>query len=177
MAFEPFTPQDIEVFAIPGFEPRMAAMRARVRPKLVDLGAELAPRLGAATGLAFHPHVASHARRRVHPPDETWAAFGPSPRGYKRYGHLAVGVGGDGPWVRFVIKPECDERAAFAAALPSVPLPRGYVASGDPRRLRLKSTEFAIGRGLPTDATSGDYLTALLPLLPFYRALAPTAAR
>jgi hypothetical protein len=171
MAFRPFTEDDLRVFAISGFEERMAAMRSRVRPKLVALGEELAPRLASETGLAFHPHTASHARRRVNPPDETWVALGPSPRGYKRYGHLAAGVGASGPWVRFVVKPECDARPAYAAALPGVPIPAGYEARGDPARLRLRSGEYAVHRGLEVGASARDFLDALLPLVPFYRAL------
>jgi len=85
-----FTPTDFEVFKVPGFSARMQEIYARVRPRLVKLGGELAPELASKLQLEFFPHVAKHVRRSVNPPPETWAAFGPSPRGYKRYGYLAL---------------------------------------------------------------------------------------
>jgi uncharacterized protein YktB (UPF0637 family) len=54
----------------------------------------------------MYPHTASHARRRVNPPDDTWVAFSRSERGYKRFAHFEVGIARDLVFVRFVIKPE-----------------------------------------------------------------------
>jgi hypothetical protein len=171
MAFRGFGPSDLEVFALDGFEARMAALRTQIRPKLVALGEELAPALAAAAGAPVYAHTASHMRRRVNPPEETWVAFGPSPRGYKRYGHLAAGVGRDGAWVRFIVKPECDQRPAWADVLERRPLPREYVSLGEPSRLRTRSGEFALHRAVPPEAAPRDYLQALLPLVPLYGAL------
>ncbi|MBI3091332.1 MAG: DUF1054 family protein [Candidatus Tectomicrobia bacterium] len=110
-----FSAEDFRVFEIEGFEARMEALKGLVRPKLEKLGAELAPALREATGEEFHPHVAKHQRRTVNPPAETWVALGPSPRGYKRYGYLALAISGGGLHARVVVKSEADGRARMAA--------------------------------------------------------------
>src|SRR5271157_2404303 len=105
-----FTPTDFAVFKVEGFSERMQQIYARVRPRLMRLGNELAPELARKLHLEFFPHVARHARRTVNPPPETWAAFGPSPKGYKRYGYLALCISGEGIHARAVVKSEADER-------------------------------------------------------------------
>src|SRR6202046_1235637 len=112
-----FTPSDFAVFRIEGFSARMQEIYARVRPKLVRLGDELAPELTRKLHLEFFPHVARHARRTANPPPETWAAFGPSPRGYKRYGYLALCISGAGLHARIVVKAEADQRTEMARGL------------------------------------------------------------
>lgn len=112
-----FTPNDFAVFKLESFGARMQEIYARVRPRLVRLGDELAPELARKLHLEFHPHVAKHARRTVNPPPETWAAFGPSPRGYKRYGYLALCISSVGLHARMVVKPEADRRAEIAQGI------------------------------------------------------------
>jgi hypothetical protein len=112
-----FTPTDFEVFQIEGFNQRMAKIYEHVRPKLIRLGNELAPELARKLHLEFFPHVAKHARRTVNPPAETWCAFGPSARGYKRYGYLALGISAVGLHARLVVKPEADHRPQIAEGL------------------------------------------------------------
>ncbi|HXW84197.1 MAG TPA: DUF1054 family protein, partial [Candidatus Binataceae bacterium] len=51
------------------------------------------------------------------PPPETWAAWGPSPKGYKRYGYLALCISAAGVHARAVVKSEADERAEMALRL------------------------------------------------------------
>jgi uncharacterized protein YktB (UPF0637 family) len=114
-----FTPNDFAVFKLEGFGARMQEIYARVRPRLVKLGDELAPELARKLHLEFHPHVARHARRTVNPPPETWAAFGPSPKGYKRYGYLALCISGAGLHARMVVKSEADRRPEMARGLKS----------------------------------------------------------
>ncbi len=109
-----FTHNDFRVFRIEGFSARMGEIHARIRPRLLRLGDELAPELGRRLHMEFFPHVAKHARRTVNPPPETWAAFGPSPRGYKRYGYLALCVSAAGLHARAVVKPEADGRLEMA---------------------------------------------------------------
>ncbi|HVB79474.1 MAG TPA: DUF1054 family protein [Candidatus Binataceae bacterium] len=109
-----FTPTDFAVFKVEGFSARMQEIYTHVRPKLVRLGAELAPELARELHLEFFPHVARHARRTVNPPPETWAAFGPSPKGYKRYGYLALCISGVGLHARMVVKAEADGRQEMA---------------------------------------------------------------
>jgi uncharacterized protein YktB (UPF0637 family) len=114
-----FTPTDFALFKVAGFSARMQEIYTRVRPRLVKLGNELAPDLARKFHLEFFPHVARHARRTVNPPPETWAAFGPSPKGYKRYGYLALCISGAGLHARMVVKPEADGRAEMARGLKS----------------------------------------------------------
>jgi uncharacterized protein YktB (UPF0637 family) len=117
MATLGLTPVDFEIFEVDGFNERMQQIYAHVRPKLLRLGDELAPELARRLHMEFFPHVAKHARRTVNPPPETWAAFGPSPRGYKRYGYLALCVSGAGLHARVVVKSEADRRSEMARNL------------------------------------------------------------
>ncbi|HEX4211508.1 MAG TPA: DUF1054 family protein [Candidatus Binataceae bacterium] len=105
-----FTAVDFDVFKVEGFSERMQQIYEHVRPKLIRLGDELAPELARRLHMEFFPHVAKHARRSVNPPPETWAAFGPSPKGYKRYGYLALCISGAGVHARAVVKAEADNR-------------------------------------------------------------------
>lgn len=106
--FSGFSKRDFDVFLIPEFHERMSALRTLVRPKLAMIGDDLAPRLSEITGHPLYAHTASHARRRVNPPDDTWVAFSRSDRGYKRYAHFEIGITLDYVFVRFVVKPESD---------------------------------------------------------------------
>jgi uncharacterized protein YktB (UPF0637 family) len=112
-----FRQADFEVFEVEGFSARMEKLYAMVRPKLLRLGDELAPELARKLHLEFFPHVAGHIRRTVNPPAETWVAFGPSPRGYKRYGYLALCISQAGLYARAVVKSEADSRLAMARQL------------------------------------------------------------
>jgi hypothetical protein len=112
-----FRQADFEVFEVEGFSARMEKIYAYVRPKLIRLGDELAPELARKLHLEFFPHVARHIRRTVNPPPETWVAFGPSPRGYKRYGYLALCISRAGLHARAVVKSEADSRLAMARQL------------------------------------------------------------
>jgi uncharacterized protein YktB (UPF0637 family) len=112
-----FTPADFEVFSVEGFNERMQQIYAHVRPKLLRLGDELAPAIARRVHMEFFPHVAKHARRSVNPPPETWAAFGPSAKGYKRFGYLALCISGAGIHARAVVKAEADKRAEMGRML------------------------------------------------------------
>ena len=114
MATLGFTAVDFEVFKVEGFSERMQQIYEHVRPKLIRLGDELAPELARRLHMEFFPHVAKHGRRTVNPPPETWAAFGPSPKGYKRYGYLALCISGAGLHARTVVKAEADHRPKMA---------------------------------------------------------------
>lgn len=117
MATLGFTSGDFAVFRVEGFNERMGEIYAHVRPRLLRLGDELAPELSRKLHMEFFPHVAKHARRTVNPPAETWCAFGPSPKGYKRYGYLALCISSLGLHARAVVKPEADHRPAMAQGL------------------------------------------------------------
>ncbi|MGB8413649.1 MAG: DUF1054 family protein [Candidatus Binatus sp.] len=119
MATLGFLRRDFEVFAIDGFSARMTKIYEHIRPRLVRLGIELAPELSRKLHMEFFPHVAKHMRRTVNPPDETWVAFGPSARGYKRYAYLALCISGAGIHARAVVKSEADKRPEMARLVKS----------------------------------------------------------
>ena len=92
MPFEGWDPSAFEAMEVPGFAARMEAIRTRVRPRLQAIAEELAPELSRRAGETLYPHVALHARRTVNPPEDTWCAWSPSPRGYKKHPHLQLGI-------------------------------------------------------------------------------------
>ncbi len=116
MAIEPFTLRDFQVFDIPGFAERMTAIRGRIRPKLDTLGAALGPDLARLAKAEVFPHVAKHARRTVNPPDDTWVAFGPDRRGYKKTRHFKVAISRHGLRFLFEVGPEYADKRGFATA-------------------------------------------------------------
>ena len=89
---ELFKPEDFKIFALDGFHERMTAIRTRIRPKLTSIGEELAPKLSVLVDCPLYVHVAKHARRTVNPPEDTWAAFGGNPRGYKKDVHFKLAI-------------------------------------------------------------------------------------
>ena len=111
-----FVAGDFKVFDVSGFKPRMSEIRARVRPKLDAMGETLAPAVGRSIGGEVFVHVAKHARRTVNPPDDTWVAFGPDARGYKKHGHFKVAVSRGGVRFLFEIGPEHAEKRRWASA-------------------------------------------------------------
>ncbi len=116
MAIQPLTAKDFQIFDIPGFAERMAAIRAEIRPKLEALGDALAPPLARIAKMDVFPHVAKHARRTVNPPDDTWVAFGPDRRGYKKAQHFKVAVSRHCLRFLFEVGPEFAAKPAFARA-------------------------------------------------------------
>ncbi|OKP92059.1 hypothetical protein A3844_02805 [Paenibacillus helianthi] len=137
MPFQGFTTDDFDVFQIDGLEPRMNALIARVRPKLNELGDEVAPLLSSLTGEEMFPHVAKHARRTVHAPNDTWVAWGPNKRGYKALPHFQVGMFQSHLFIVFAIIYESTNKVTFAEALLrnmddiQSELPGGYFWSTD----------------------------------------------
>ena len=105
-----FRAADFGVFDVRGFRARMTAIRERVRPKLEALGHSLAPAVGRSVAGDVYPHVARHARRTVNPPDDTWVAFGPDPRGYKKQCHFKVAVSRRCVRFLFEVGPEHTEK-------------------------------------------------------------------
>lgn len=199
--FAGFVAADFDVFALDGFEARMAALRGHLRPRLVVLADALAPPLSRLAGTTLYPHVAAHMRRSVNPPPETWAAFGPDPRRYKALAHYALGVDRDGLWLRLVLKDEAlSDRQALARRLAAAPgsalgdLPadlevRTAVAARPVRerpseaeiaRLgRANAAQWAVGRAVPRSdpalarrpGVEALAVDALAALLPLWRRL------
>ena len=116
MAQAAFGSADFRVFDVKGFTPRMSAIRARIRPKLETLGKSLAPAVGRSLGSDTFAHVAKHARRTVNPPDDTWVAFAPDKRGYKKHCHFKVAVSRHCVRFLFEVGPEHAEKKRWAAA-------------------------------------------------------------
>src|SRR5712691_445644 len=111
-----FVTGDFKVFDAKGFQPRMAEIRSRVRPKLEALGKSLAPALSRSLGGEVFAHVARHARRTVNPPDDTWVAFSPDARGYKKHCHFKVAVSRNCVRFLFEVGPEHADKKRWAAA-------------------------------------------------------------
>lgn len=136
-AFSGFTPDDFDVFAVPGLEARMSVLIERIRPKLNELGDLLAPVLTELCEEPMFAHVAKHARRKINPPVDTWVAFAPSKRGYKAHPHFQIGLFGSHLFVQFAIIYESDKKSVFAEhALQQLDeiekhIPAHFVWSGD----------------------------------------------
>lgn len=116
-SFGGFHSEDFEVFSVPDFAERMAEIRARIRPRLVELGEDLAAGVEAEVGLPTFPHAAQHMRRRVNPPAETWVAFGRDRKGYKRWTHFRFAIRASGVRVTVFVEDDADDKPAFAACL------------------------------------------------------------
>jgi uncharacterized protein YktB (UPF0637 family) len=116
MPFDGFTAKSFQVFAIPDFAGRMAAIRGQIQPKLFALAEEIGPKLKPIVGSETFPHVAKHMRRTVNPPEDTWVAFGPEKRGYKKTQHFKVAISRQCVRFLFEIGPEYADKAKWARA-------------------------------------------------------------
>ena len=108
-----FTTKDFQVFAIPDFHGRMEAIRVQIRPKLNDLGTALLPEIARIVGSEVFAHVAKHARRTVNPLEDTWVAFGPDRRGYKKDVHFKVAVSRNCIRFLFEVGPEYHDKGKW----------------------------------------------------------------
>jgi uncharacterized protein YktB (UPF0637 family) len=116
MAAAAFNTVDFKVFDDAGFRSRMGQIRARLRPKLEAIGRSLVPGVSRATGSPTFAHVARHARRTVNPPADTWVAFGPDARGYKKHSHFRVAVSRHCVRFLFEVGPEHADKKRWGAA-------------------------------------------------------------
>jgi uncharacterized protein YktB (UPF0637 family) len=94
----------------------MSGIRSRLRPKLEMLGQRLLPEVGRAIGAEAFAHVARHARRTVNPPEDTWVAFAPDKRGYKKHCHFKVAVSRNAVRFLFEVGPEHGDKTRWATA-------------------------------------------------------------
>jgi uncharacterized protein YktB (UPF0637 family) len=111
-----FVAADFKVFDVTGFQSRMAEIRTRVRPKLEAFGHSLTPGVSRAIAGDVFTHVAKHARRTVNPPDDTWVAFGPDVRGYKKHPHFKVAISRRTVRFLFEVGPEHSDKKRWSAA-------------------------------------------------------------
>lgn len=89
-----FTQSDFDIFKDQTLTGRMAKIRAELDPKFVELNYSL-QLVFSQHDLIVYPHIAKHARRSVNPPVNTWIAFGPNKRGYKKDPHFEIGFWDD----------------------------------------------------------------------------------
>ena len=114
MGFTGFTAKDFQVFAMPDFTGRMGAIRQKIQPKLFTFAEEMGPDLRRVVGGEIFTHVAKHMRRTVHPPSDTWVAFGPDKRGYKKTQHFKVAISRHCVRFLFEIGPEYATKTKWA---------------------------------------------------------------
>ncbi|MEF8793242.1 DUF1054 family protein [Thiohalorhabdus sp.] len=179
-----FSQDDLAVFTIPGFDERMQAIRERIHPKLAQLGDDIIEPLSQKAGEPLYPHVAKHARRSVNPPEDTWVAFGPEKRGYKKHPYIGVAVSQFGGHTQVVAKPEtwATDRPAMADRLDAKRPPMRLANFQDWRfqsapaeqqaddafwdarlhKMRLKTGGLDLGRTLPASKSVPDSLLAEL---------------
>ncbi|MDF2683804.1 MAG: hypothetical protein K0R47_4994 [Brevibacillus sp.] len=115
--FTGFQQEDFDVFNIDGLDQRMEAIKSVIRPKLEALGQHFAPTLSVATGSEMFFHVAKHARRTVNPPVDTWVAWAPDKRGYKKHPHFQIGLWGTHLFVWYAVIYEAPAKGEISHAL------------------------------------------------------------
>ena len=116
MGFTGFTAKDFQVFAMLDFAGRMGAIRQKILPKLFTLAEEMAPDFRRLVGGEIYAHVAKHMRRTVNPPGDTWVAFGPDKRGYKKTQHFKVAISRHCVRFLFEIGPEYATKTKWTRA-------------------------------------------------------------
>jgi hypothetical protein len=119
MATLGFLRRDFDVFAIEDFSARLAKIDELVTPRLMQLALDFSGELSRNLDIDFFPHCARHMRRAPNPPHESWAAFGPSPIGYRRYGYLALCISRVGIHARAVVKSTAINRPEMVRAIKS----------------------------------------------------------
>jgi uncharacterized protein DUF1054 len=119
MATLGFLRRDFDVFKIDDFSTRLAKIDELVTPRLIQLAPDFNRALSRSLHVVFFPHYARHMRRAANPPDESWAAWGPSPIGYRRYGYLALYISGVGIHARAVVKSTADHRPEMIRTIKS----------------------------------------------------------
>lgn len=128
--------QDFDVFTIDGLEPRMDALKERIRPKFEELGAIFSNYFTTQLGEEFFPHVAKHARRKTNPPNDSWVAFAPYKRGYKAMPHFQIGLFESHLFINLAVIYEAPNKIAIANHLLKhedliTALPASFYISGD----------------------------------------------
>jgi uncharacterized protein YktB (UPF0637 family) len=137
MHFPSFTKQDFQTFATEGLSARMEAIQQHIQPKFAAIGEYIATFLGEQIGDTVYTHIAKHARRTVHPPDETWVAWSTNKRGYKAHPHFQFGIRHTQLFVYFALIYECQQKQAFAHQMLQnmkeyiAPIPPNYYVSID----------------------------------------------
>jgi len=112
-----FTENDFQIFQIPGLKDRMEAIQQQLQPKFAKIGPVIADFLADTCQQTFYVHIAKHARRTVHPPEQTWLAWSTHQRGYKPYPHFQFGINAHSLFIWFSIFRECKQKEQIATHL------------------------------------------------------------
>lgn len=137
MSFNGFHQTDFDSFQIAGLAARMEAIQERIQPKFKQLGEALQTDVSLLAGEPMFVHIARHARRSVHPPEDTWMAFSSSKRGYKKLPHFQIGLFDDHVFIWFALIYELPDKSNIAEVYrKKIPrllklLPQEYVMSFD----------------------------------------------
>ena len=110
-----FTKEAFDTFEIEGLEQRMHAIRERIQPVFKQIGQEVSPDLTVNLAEDMYVHIAQHARRKVNPPKDTWMAFSPNKRGYKKHPHFQVGLFDDHLFIWLAYIYELPNKSQYAA--------------------------------------------------------------
>lgn len=97
-----FTAADFAVFEEPTLTGHMNKIKTVIDPKFVQLSQHLQS-IFTQQSVVLYDHVAKHMRRTVNPPVDTWIAFGPHKRGYKKDPHLEIGLWPDAIFVWLMV--------------------------------------------------------------------------
>lgn len=172
-----FTEEAFNAFQIDGLEQRMEAIRERIQPVFRQIGQDVAPDLTVHLAEDMYVHIAQHARRKVNPPNDTWMAFSPNKRGYKKHPHFQVGLFDDHLFIWLAYIYELPNKSQYATKLLEQQqllhaLPSDFVISYDhmkkdahpidemtlePGLVRfrdVKKAEFLVGRHISADQVS-----------------------
>jgi len=195
--FKGFDRSAFDTFHIHGLDDRMTAIKERIQPNFRAIGEAVSPDLTMLLGEDVHVHIARHARRTVNPPNDTWMAFSPDKRGYKKHPHFQVGLFDDHLFIWLAYIYELPNKGRYAEKMLAQldrleALPEDYVVSYDHmkkdatpvheadltaglKRFRdVKKAEFLVGRHIPAEEASKMGPEDLLELIRCtYKDLAP----
>lgn len=183
-----FTKEAFEAFEIEGLEKRMEAIRERIQPVFRNIGAEVSPDLTINLAEDMYVHIAQHARRKVNAPNDTWMAFSPNKRGYKKHPHFQVGLFDDHLFIWLAYIYELPNKQLYASKLLDQQdllrtLPEDFVISYDHMKKEavrvtdanleqgltrfrdVKKAEFLVGRHVSAQQVSAMSHDELLELI------------
>ncbi|WEV54828.1 DUF1054 family protein [Leuconostocaceae bacterium ESL0723] len=195
-----FKKADFKAFDEPTLDGRMKLIQTVIDPEFEDFAEKALPIL-KEDGQDWVAHVAKHRMRTTNPPENTWVAFAPNPRGYKMMPHFELGLWEDHLYFYLAVeanmKPK--ETATISKKLAEIAplvakLPDDFVISQDhmvnqtwdlnqyddsvARYQKVKASEVLIGRQfyldnplMGTPELEQTLLETLKELIPLYEKL------
>jgi len=110
-------PDDFEIFDIDDPEERSRMVEARLQPKLLVLGRELAGGLSRVVGRELSSQYGKLARRRGAAPDEAFVAFSESAKTLRGVPHLALCVTRAQLHARVAVRGDCERALPMRRAV------------------------------------------------------------